>query len=145
MSDWLFDGHKVDTIDINNHTAFVYKITNLLDGRFYIGKKQTRFIKTKQKNGKKKRVFVESDWRKYWGSSEDLNADVILHGEQNFKREILYFCHSKSMASYLEIREQVDLRVLENPDLTYNRIINARVSFNHIKKFLNVILSTYLV
>ena len=129
---WLYEGQPVDQID-SQYKAFVYLITNKLTGRKYIGLKQTEFSKTKQVKGKKKRVRVESDWRDYWSSSEELKSDVERLGADNFTREILYYCKLKSHANYLEAREQMDRRVLENPDLYYNGIINCRVSRNHIK------------
>lgn len=133
---WYYKGKVVSEIDIKTNVAFVYKITNNLNNKYYIGYKQTSFAKTKQVKGKKKRHQVESDWRDYWSSSEELKADVQTLGEQNFTREILYFCQSKSMASYLELREQIDRRVMENPDETYNGIVNARVSRMHLKNVL---------
>jgi hypothetical protein len=133
---WTYKGEVVTEIDIKANVAFVYKITNKLNGKYYIGYKQTSFAKTKQVKGKKKRHQVESDWRDYWSSSEELKADVLKLGEDNFTREILYFCQSKSMASYLELREQIDRRVMENPDETYNGIVNARVSRMHLKNVL---------
>lgn len=136
---WLHNNEPVDEIDIKQYPAFVYLITNLVDRRFYIGYKQTSFAKTKQVKGKKKRHQVESDWREYWSSSEELKADVERLGADKFKREILYFCKSKSMASYLELREQIDRRVMENPELTYNGIVNARVSRMHLKNVLQYI------
>lgn len=136
---WLYNGEIVKDIDTSEYKAFVYIITNLSDNRFYIGYKQTTFAKTKQVKGKKKRHQVESDWRDYWSSSEELKADVEKLGVDNFRREILYFCKSKSMASYLELREQIDRRVMENPSITYNGIVNARVSRMHLKNVLAAI------
>lgn len=133
---WLYNGQPVEEIDLKKYAAFVYLITNLKTGRLYIGLKQTSFAKTKQVKGKKKRTRAESDWREYWSSSEELKADVVALGEENFKREILYFCKMKSHANYLEAREQMDRRVLENPDKYYNGIINCRVSKNHIKSLI---------
>ena len=136
---WLYKGEPISEIDTSEYKAFVYIITNLADNRFYIGYKQTTFAKTKQVKGKKKRHQVESDWRDYWSSSEELKSDVEKHGVDNFRREILYFCKSKSMASYLELREQIDRRVMETPLLTYNGIVNARVSRMHLKNVLSAI------
>lgn len=133
---WYHNGQEVAEIDLKKYAAFVYLITNLKTDRLYIGLKQTSFAKTKQVKGKKKRIRVESDWRDYWSSSEELKKDVETLGEQSFKREILYFCEMKSHANYLEAREQMDRRVLENPDKYYNGIINCRVSRNHIKKLI---------
>ena len=99
----------------------------------YIGLKQTTFAKTKQVKGKKKKIRVESDWRDYWSSSEELKKDVEQLGQENFTREIMYWCKMKSHANYLEAREQMDRRVLENPQQYYNGIVNCRVSRNHLK------------
>jgi predicted GIY-YIG superfamily endonuclease len=129
---WLHKGEIVEEID-PKYQAFVYMITNLQTGRLYIGLKQTTFARTKQVKGKKKRIRVESDWRDYWSSSEELQKDVEALGAENFTREIIYYCKLKSHANYLEAREQMDRRVLENPELYYNGIINCRVSRNHIK------------
>lgn len=129
---WYYNGRPVEEIDLK-YDAFVYLITNLISGRQYIGLKLTKFSKTKQVKGKKKKFKIESDWRDYWSSSEELKADVELLGQDNFKREIIYFCLNKGTANYLEAREQFDRRVLENPDKFYNGIINCRVHKAHIK------------
>lgn len=130
---WLYKGEPVTEIP-SDIEAFVYLITNNLTGKMYVGLKKAKFIKTRQVKGKKKRTKVESDWRTYWSSSEELKADVLKLGEENFTREILYFCKMKAHANYLEAREQMDRRVLENVDLYYNGIVNCRVSRNHVKR-----------
>lgn len=129
---WYYNNEIVEQID-DKYLAFVYLITNLTNGKKYIGLKTTKSSKTKTIKGKKKKFKVESDWRSYWSSSEELKNDVKLLGEENFKREILYFCLNKGTANYLEAREQFDNRVLENPDSWYNGIINCRVHWSHIK------------
>ena len=116
--------------------AFVYLITNLTNNRKYVGKKLAKFKTTKpplkgRKN--KRRGHKESDWRTYWGSSDHLNNDVIELGEDKFHREILYYCPSRGVASYLEAREQFERRVLETDDY-YNGIINVRVGGSKILK-----------
>jgi hypothetical protein len=113
--------------------GFVYIIYNLVDGRKYIGKKLLKFRKTKVVKGKKKRSLVESDWKYYWGSNDELKSDVEKMGEDKFKREIIHFAKTKGTLSYLELREQMDNRVLEKPDLFYNRWIMARIATSHVK------------
>ena|SRR5271165_3273901 len=130
---WLFNGNPVDTID-ERYISFVYLITNLESNRRYIGKKKTKFSKTKQKKGKKKKIKVESDWKEYYGSCKELLEDVEKLGKDKFKREILMFCLSTGMASYEEARLQFENRVLENPELWYNKFISCRIHPNHIKK-----------
>jgi len=125
---WTYKGKPVDTID-DEYEGFVYLITNLKTNQKYVGKKLAKFKTTKPPlKGKKnkRRGYKESDWREYWGSSDRLNADVQQLGEENFSREILYFCKSRAEMSYIEAREQFDRRVLET-DEYYNGIINVRV------------------
>lgn len=109
--------------------GFVYLITNLTNNKKYIGKKLAKFKKTRPPlKGKKnkRRSTVESDWQEYWGSSDQLQADVAELGPQNFTREILHFCSSRGLMSYLEAKEQFDREVLLSTEY-YNGIINVRV------------------
>ena len=125
---WTYQGKPVESID-DEYEGFVYLITNLKTNQKYVGKKLAKFKTTKPPlKGKKnkRRGYKESDWREYWGSSDRLNADVQQLGEENFSREILYFCKSRAEMSYIEAREQFDRRVLET-DEYYNGIINVRV------------------
>jgi hypothetical protein len=101
-----------------------------------VGKKLAKFTKTKAplKGQKRKRKEkVESDWKTYWGSSNHLIEDVKTLGEENFTREILHFCPSRGIASYLEAREQFERKVLES-DEYYNGIINVRIGGSNILK-----------
>lgn len=140
-------GEEVIT-ELPECVGFIYKITNLISGRAYIGKKLSHFTKTSIKTvtlksgiKKKKKVKkqVESDWRTYWSSSVELQADVKLLGEENFKREILLFANSKGSLSYLELREQIIHDVLLHQDLWYNGIVNAKIHRSHIKELVNKI------
>ncbi len=74
---------------------------------------------------------MESDWRDYWGSSDHLKEDVATLGEDQFTREILYYCASRGIASYIEAREQFEREVLLSDDY-YNGIINVRVGGSKI-------------
>ena len=89
------------------------------------------------KNGtkKKKRIKtkIESDWRDYYGSNDQLNKDVQQLGADKFTREILFYCKSKAECSYVEAREQFSRRVLESNDY-YNGHIQVRVHGSHILK-----------
>ena len=134
-TNWSYQGKLVKELP-SDCEAFVYLITNLTNDKKYVGKKLAKFKTTKKplkgrKN--KRRGTKESDWRTYWGSSEHLIDDVKLLGEDKFTREILYYCPSKGVASYLEAREQFDRKVLE-ADEYYNGIINVRVGGSQILK-----------
>ena len=131
---WLYQNQVIETLP-EDCVGFVYLITNLTNGRMYVGKKLSKFSKTTQKtvklkNGTKKkkkiRSKIDSDWQTYYGSNTHLNNDVQTLGPNNFKREILYYCNSKAELSYLEAKEQFDRCVLES-DEYYNGIINVRV------------------
>jgi hypothetical protein len=132
---WTYQGKQLDELP-EGCEAFVYLITNLSNGMMYVGKKLAKFKVTKPPlKGKKnkRRSTKESDWRDYWGSSDRLNADVLELGAENFTREILHFCPSRGIASYLEAREQFERRVLET-DQYYNGIINVRVGGSQVLK-----------
>lgn len=131
--EWTYNGTAVENLPEGTE-AFVYLITNLTNNRKYVGKKLAKFKVTKKPlKGKKnkRRSKVESDWREYWGSNDHLKEDVARSGAENFTREILYFCPSRGVASYLEAREQFERRVLET-DEYYNGIINVRVGGSKI-------------
>ena len=130
---WTYQGKKVDELP-EDCEAFVYLITNTTNDRKYVGKKLAKFKKTRpplKGRVNKRRSKVESDWRDYWGSSDQLQEDVNQIGEDKFTREILYYCPSRGVASYLEAREQFERRVLEK-DEYYNGIINVRVGGSKI-------------
>jgi len=133
IMDWLYNG-QIFTNPTSEEVGFVYLITCIPTGKKYIGKKLFWSSKTRQIKGKKKRFKVESDWQKYWSSSDELKADVQRLGPENFRRTILYICKSKGEANYLEAREQFVQGVLEYPDLWYNGWIIVKVSSSHIKR-----------
>jgi hypothetical protein len=137
---WLYESQQVEQLP-EDCVGFVYLITNQLTGRKYIGKKLAKFSKTtykvvKLKNGNKKkkkiRSKIDSDWQLYYGSSPELSKDIEKLGIENFSREILYYCKSKSECSYIEAREQFARKVLESDDY-YNGHIQVRVHGSHIK------------
>lgn len=131
---WLYKGSPLEAIPENAY-GYVYLITNNYTGKKYIGKKLFWFRKTKIIKGKRKRFKVESDWRDYWSSSEEVKSHVQTLGTDLFKREILHICSNKGMCNYLEAREQMDRRVLESEEY-YNGTIQCRIHRTHIKEIL---------
>jgi hypothetical protein len=125
---WIYQNHPV--IDLpKDCVGFVYQITNTTNGRMYIGKKLARFKRSRPplKGRKNKRRYkVVSDWQDYYGSSDELSADVLKLGREKFTREILFYCYSKAELSYVEAREQFARKVLESNDY-YNGHIRVRV------------------
>ena len=110
----------------------MYQITNLTNGRKYIGKIFFYSAKTKQVKGKKKKIKVPSDWQTYYGSSAELTKDVLSLGNENFTREIIHLCLSKGDCGYLEAKEQFVRGALES-DEYYNTWIMVRVRKSHLK------------
>ena len=132
---WLYKNKQV--VDIpEGFVGFVYLITNITNNRKYIGKKLTQFKRSKKPlkgRTNKRRYTVESDWRDYYGSSDELTEDVELLGKDKFKREIMFWCKSKSELSYIEAREQFTHKVLESREW-YNGHIRVRVHQKGILK-----------
>ena len=132
-TNWVYKDNVVEKLP-KDCEAFVYLITNTITGMMYVGKKLAKFKTTKKPlKGKKnkRRGTKESDWKTYWGSSERLSADIEKIGEDKFTRQILYYCASRGVASYLEAKEQFNRKVLEVDDY-YNGIINVRIGGSKI-------------
>lgn len=137
---WMYQGNEVVELP-DDCVGFVYLIVNTKTNKKYIGKKLSKFSRTKYqtvtlKNGTKKkkkiRSKIDSDWKDYYGSSDQLNKDIEELGKGFFTREIIYLCNSKAMCSYLEAKLQFRYEVLESDDW-YNGNIMVRVHGNHIK------------
>lgn len=113
--------------------GFVYLITNLSSNRKYIGKKLAKKSKTKVVKGKKKKIKVESDWKTYYGSNDELHKDIEALGTESFKREILRFCYSLTEVSYYEAKYQFTMEALESDDY-YNSWIMVRCRKSNLMK-----------
>ena len=109
MNQWLLEGkvYEPENLDPKEIYGFVYEIENLETGKKYIGKKFFWAMKTRQVKKKKKRYKAESDWKDYYGSSEELKNDVEKYGLDSFKRTILHICKTKAECSYLELKEHL--------------------------------------
>lgn len=134
---WLYEGAEYELpedVDHNDLYGFVYLITNIKNGRKYIGKKffwRKKILPVTKTRKRRKHTQVESDWKDYYGSSEELSADVKKYGKDNFRREILHLCKTKGECGYLEAKEQFVRDALLTEDY-YNTWIQVRVRKNHI-------------
>ena len=125
-------GHWTTKLTINDNElpyGFIYVITNTVNKKRYIGKKQMKSVKKlKPLKGKKnKRHFdIETDWKEYMSSSNDLNLDITKFGKDKFTFEIVWLCESKFELAYYEAKMQFDNDVLLKEGF-YNGIINCRI------------------
>jgi hypothetical protein len=132
-NEWVFEGEPLDENALLEYQGFVYAIRNKINGKQYIGKKNFWASKTTTKKGKRKRSRVESDWRKYYGSSEHLQKDIVELGVENFERKVLCLCRTKGELGYKELCFQMDNRVLEKPLEYYNSFVGGKFHRMHIK------------
>ena len=100
---WYYKGTTFTSDDIGDFFGYVYLITNKTTGKKYIGRKY--FVQKRKPKGGKRRVTSESDWKKYYGSSPELKADVSRYGKNNFSREILSLHTTLGKVNYEETRQ----------------------------------------
>lgn len=101
--------------------GFVYAIHNVLDDKYYVGKKN--FLHGGKKNYKRKGVKVpnykygtETNWKTYTGSSAELNLDIARNGIDNFLFLVLRLYQTRGGLSYGEANLQHKLDVLTMKD-----------------------------
>ena len=130
---WIYKGRAFLSEDIGNNYGFVYKITNILNGREYIGRKY--FVQKRKPKGGKRRVTSESDWKKYYGSCPELKDDIKKFGKQNFTREILSIHTTLGKVNYEETRQLFVQGVLtESLDNGVPRFYNSNVLGRYYRK-----------
>jgi len=131
MSDWIIKlpsglERTVKSVeDLPNYKdaiGFVYMITNKINGKFYIGRKnlyaskKTKISKREKtetgSRNKFKQVVKESNWKYYYGSCKELLDDIEASGTHFFKREIIEIYCTKKYLSYCEVAYQIKYNVL---------------------------------
>jgi group I intron endonuclease len=90
----------------------IYKTTNLVNGKFYIGKHQTKNLDDK-----------------YIGSGKLLRRAVKKYGIDNFHKEILFECRSEEHMNTLE-----KILVVPDPELNYNLCPGGKGGFGFLNK-----------
>jgi hypothetical protein len=101
---WIYQGKEVDEA-VPEMLGFVYRITHKETGRFYIGRKNVISNTTKpplKGEIKKRKITKESDWKFYWSSSDEIKQMIRDGGNEQFIREILYWCENITVLQYLE-------------------------------------------
>lgn len=93
----------------------IYKITNTINGKIYIGKHQTKDLNDN-----------------YMGSGQYLNRAIKKHGKESFIKEILYLFQSENEMNQKE-KELVNEEFCLRED-TYNICIGGQGGFSYINK-----------
>lgn len=120
--------------------GFVYLITNLENNKKYIGKKNFWTRQKDRKTGKRKKK--ESDWKKYYGSCDELIQDVKTIGEDKFLREILYLCPHKKSMSFYETMEQFKRDVILKEDY-YNTNVEGKFFSSEVDRIYDIVLKSF--
>lgn len=126
ITGWEYQGRPLTDEDVAGYFGFVYLITNLTNSRKYIGRKCLTKAGRKTVKGKVKKLRLESDWKDYFGSSDELKKDIELLGPDKFKREILRFVKTATELNYYEAKYQFDANALVSEEY-YNAWIMVRV------------------
>jgi len=108
---WYYQGTAFTSADIGEFFGYVYCITNLITGKKYIGRKY--FIQKRKPRGGGRRRQSESNWKAYYGSSKELNADRKRLGKSSFSREIISLHRTAGKVNYEETRQLFIKNVLE--------------------------------
>lgn len=94
---------------------YVYQITNLMNGKIYVGKHKSS--KHPFENG-------------YYGSGKQIINAIKKYGIENFKKEVLFYCADKDEMAQKEL-EIVTEEFVKRPD-TYNMHKGGPGGFEHI-------------
>jgi len=103
----------IDESEISKCYGFIYKLTNIKTGEWYIGSKQlwSHRKETKKSSPKfGKKVKKESDWRTYQSSS----AIVSVWPSDDVLCEVLYHTSSKYEHTYREIQALIESHALRD-------------------------------
>jgi hypothetical protein len=122
--------------NIDDYYGYVYLTTNMLTGEAYIGKKIFK-NSTNKKLGKKeiaalptkrgrvtskKKIIIESNWKTYYGSSDEVKEWVKNVPKDKLLRVVLRLCKSSKELTYYETKYLFQYNVLED-----NRYVNGNI------------------
>lgn len=133
--EWTYNDKPITDDVIKGYIGFVYIIRNTTNNRLYIGKKKlVRKVTKPPLKGKKRkrRSVVQSDWKDYYGSNDDLLSDVAELGSDKFERKIIRFCKTLGEMSYFEAKEQFTTDAILD-ERYYNKWISCKIRADHLK------------
>ena len=130
---WMYEGKPFTSDDIGDYYGFVYRITNTTSSKSYIGRKY--FVQKRKPKGGKRKVASESDWKRYYGSSDELKQDIKTLGRDSFKREILSLHTTLGKVNYEETKQlflhNVLMESLDNGEPAY---YNSNILGRYMRK-----------
>ena len=130
---WMYKGKPFTSDDIGDYYGFVYRITNTTSSKSYIGRKY--FVQKRKPKGGKRKVTSESDWKRYYGSSDELKQDIKTLGRDSFKREILSLHTTLGKVNYEETKQlflhNVLMESLDNGEPAY---YNSNILGRYMRK-----------
>ena len=130
---WMYEGKPFTSDDIGDFYGFVYRITNTNNSKSYIGRKY--FVQKRKPKGGKRKVTSESDWKRYYGSSDELKQDIKNLGRDSFKREILSLHTTLGKVNYEETKQlflhNVLMESLDNGEPAY---YNSNILGRYMRK-----------
>ena len=132
MSDWTFKGLPFDAEEAANYFGCVYLITNTTNNRKYIGRKCFTAASRKTVKGKVKKIRKDSDWLTYYGSSDELKADIERLGKDKFTREIVKLVKTRGELNYWETKYIIDAEAILRSSY-YNAWFSAKIHSGHVK------------
>jgi YHS domain-containing protein len=121
--------------NINEWFGYVYLTVHIPTNKLYIGKKQF-FSSQNKKLGKKelaaipvtrgrrptkKKVITESNWKTYYGSSEEVKQ--LPHNE--LKRYLIRLCKTSKQLTYWETKCLFEYNVLEDDRFMNDNILGT--------------------
>ena len=130
---WYYNDKVLESEDVEEYVGMVYLLENTENGRKYVGKKFFHRKQTYQVKKKKKKKTVQSDWKNYYGSNNELLEDIKQIGKNKIKRTVLHLCKSKTQCAYYEVVEQVEREVLLREDF-YNQFMGGKISGKFLER-----------
>ena len=127
----LLEGWALESEHVQNYYGMVYLLINKETKRKYIGKKFFWSKVTRSVKGKKKKVLVESDWKKYYGSNKELKEELANGAE--FERYLVQLCESKTECAYWEMDYQIRCEALLTEEY-YNQFIGGKINGKWLRK-----------
>ena len=97
---------------INEHIGYIYKTTNLINNKIYIGQKYGAPEKTE----------------KYFGSGKHLNSSINKYGKENFKKEILSIYKFSDKRILKKILDKTEIF-----NISYFKSMNPKIGYNMTK------------